>query len=108
MNSGTSEDSNLGLVVIKVGGSLFDWPDLPHRLAAFLDQSRGQEPCFREQAVLIAGGGPFADVIRTMDQVHDPGDEKRTAWRLRHSISRPSCSPRSCPVPPWSTGLTSC
>ncbi|HMF35856.1 MAG TPA: uridylate kinase [Isosphaeraceae bacterium] len=44
--------------------------------AAFLDNHRGHEACLREQAVLIAGGGPFADLIRTMDQTHDLGNQK--------------------------------
>jgi len=64
-----------GLVVIKVGGSLLDWPELPGRLAAFLDNRRGRAARLREQAVLIAGGGPFADLIRTMDHTHDLGDQ---------------------------------
>ncbi len=77
LNSGRPVASSLGLVVIKVGGSLFDWPELPRRLAAFLDRNRSHEPCLREQAVLIAGGGPFADIIRTMDKTHSLGDEIR-------------------------------
>ena len=72
-----------GLVVIKVGGSLLDWPELPGRLAAFLDNHRGHEPCLREQAVLVAGGGPFADLIRTMDQTHDLGDQKAHRLAIR-------------------------
>jgi 5-(aminomethyl)-3-furanmethanol phosphate kinase len=65
-----------GLVVIKVGGSLLDWPELPRRLAAFLDDDRGHEANLRKQAVLIAGGGPFADLVRTVDQTHDLGDQR--------------------------------
>jgi len=72
-----------GLVVIKVGGSLLDWPELPGRLAAFLGNHRGHEACLREQAVLVAGGGPFADLIRTMDQTHDLGDQKAHRLAIR-------------------------
>jgi aspartokinase-like uncharacterized kinase len=72
-----------GLVVIKVGGSLLDWPELPGRLPAFLDNHRGREACLREQAVLVAGGGPFADLIRTMDQTHDLGDQKAHRLAIR-------------------------
>src|SRR5208282_1467619 len=75
--------STSGLVVIKVGGSLLDWPELPGRLAAFLDNRRGHEACLREQAVLVAGGGPFADLIRTMDQTHDLGDLKAHRLAIR-------------------------
>lgn len=65
-----------GLVVIKVGGSLLDWPELPRRLAAFLDDDRGHEANPRKQAVLIAGGGLFADLVRTMDRIFDLGDQR--------------------------------
>lgn len=64
------------LAVIKVGGSLFDWPELPRRLVAFLDNQCGQEACLRGRAALVAGGGAFADLIRTMDQTHTLGDQK--------------------------------
>jgi len=72
-----------GLVVIKVGGSLLGWPELPGRLAAFLDNQRDREARLREQAVLVAGGGPFADLIRTMDQTHDLGDQKAHRLAIR-------------------------
>ena len=75
--------STSGLVVIKVGGSLLDWPELPGRLAAFLDNQRGRAACLRAQAVLVAGGGPFADLIRTMDQTHDLGDQKAHRLAIR-------------------------
>jgi aspartokinase-like uncharacterized kinase len=65
--------------VIKVGGSLLGWPELPARLAAFLDQYRDQEPRFGTRVILVAGGGPAADLIRTMDRIHDLGDT-RAHW----------------------------
>ncbi len=72
-----------GLVAIKVGGSLLDWPELPGRLAAFLDNQRGRAACLRAQAVLVAGGGPFADLIRTMDRTHDLGDQQAHRLAIR-------------------------
>jgi len=68
----------VSLTVIKVGGSLLDWPLLPERLTAFLDAS---QDCGRvDRIVLIAGGGPAVDVIRALDQIHRLGDE--TAHQL--------------------------
>ncbi len=61
------------LAVVKVGGSLFDWPDLPFRLTAYLGARRAIHPT--ERTVLIAGGGPAADWIRTLDRIHRLGDE---------------------------------
>jgi 5-(aminomethyl)-3-furanmethanol phosphate kinase len=60
------------LAVLKVGGSLFDWPELPRRLTAFLDARRTINS--GERIVLIAGGGPSADVVREFDQIHRLGD----------------------------------
>jgi aspartokinase-like uncharacterized kinase len=58
------------IVVAKVGGSLFDWPELPGRLRAWLDfqVAEGFAP------VLVAGGGPFADAVRDLDRLHGLGD----------------------------------
>jgi 5-(aminomethyl)-3-furanmethanol phosphate kinase len=68
----------LSLTVVKVGGSLFDWPEFPHRVAAFLQTLEADDS--RERIVLIAGGGPAADLIRVLDDLHSLGDE--TAHRL--------------------------
>jgi aspartokinase-like uncharacterized kinase len=58
---------------VKVGGSLFDWPELPMRLAAFLNQRRASD---RDQGmVLIAGGGPVAEAVRSLDRLYGLGDD---------------------------------
>lgn len=56
--------------VIKVGGSLFDLPDLSQRLKTLLNDVVS-EPC-----VLIAGGGSVADTIRAWDKCHRLGAER--------------------------------
>jgi aspartokinase-like uncharacterized kinase len=66
------------LTIIKVGGSLFDWPELPRRLTELIN---AQQSADREESlVLIAGGGPAADVVRALDRIHGLGD--RSAHRL--------------------------
>jgi 5-(aminomethyl)-3-furanmethanol phosphate kinase len=62
-----------GLAVIKVGGSLLDWTELPRRLTEFLDSRRASTPA--ERTILIAGGGPAADLIRGLDRTHGLGDQ---------------------------------
>ncbi len=66
------------LAVIKVGGSLLDWPQLPERLTAFL--GAGHEASRADRTVLIVGGGRAVDVIRTLDVIHRLGE--RTAHEL--------------------------
>jgi 5-(aminomethyl)-3-furanmethanol phosphate kinase len=61
------------LAVVKVGGSLFDWPELPGRLTAYLRARRAND--LAEATVLIAGGGCAADWIRSLDQIYKLGDE---------------------------------
>jgi aspartokinase-like uncharacterized kinase len=58
--------------IIKVGGSLLDWPELPQRLAHDLANRTGP-------FVLIAGGGPSAAVVRDLDRIHGFGEE-RSHW----------------------------
>jgi 5-(aminomethyl)-3-furanmethanol phosphate kinase len=60
------------LIVVKVGGSLFEWAEFPSRLAAYLETRRDTDGA--EHAVLIAGGGRAADWIRSLDQIHGLGD----------------------------------
>ena len=55
--------------VVKVGGSLLDLESLPESLTDWLQR---QGPATH---VLIAGGGPFADVVRQVDRLHRIGEE---------------------------------
>lgn len=66
-----------GPVVVKVGGSLLDWPDLPERLGAFL---ASREP---ERCLLIVGGGETTDVIRDLDRIHGLGQVRSHDLALR-------------------------
>jgi aspartokinase-like uncharacterized kinase len=61
------------MIVVKVGGSLFDLPGLGPRLAAWLAALDDRA------ALLVPGGGPTADVIRRLDATHRLGEE-RSHW----------------------------
>jgi 5-(aminomethyl)-3-furanmethanol phosphate kinase len=102
------------LTVIKVGGSLLDWRELPGRLTDFLDGRRASMPA--ERMVLIAGGGPAADLVRAIDRIHGLGD--RTAHLLAlhaldlTAILLAAILPGSSPVeqfealsPAWDAGV---
>ena len=52
----------------KLGGSLFDLPDLTDRLAATLHGER--------RALVVCGGGAVADAVRGWDRVHRLGEER--------------------------------
>lgn len=64
--------------VVKVGGSLFDLPDLGSRLRRWLDE---QVADFR--ILLVPGGGASADVIRHLDRRHKLGEEASHWLALR-------------------------
>jgi aspartokinase-like uncharacterized kinase len=68
--------------VVKVGGSLFDMPDLAIRLrewlVAELNSGFG--------VLLVPGGGFTADVVRTLDRCHGLGEEK-AHWLALHALS---------------------
>jgi aspartokinase-like uncharacterized kinase len=55
--------------VVKVGGSLYDWPLLGERLRAWLAALDA------DRVLLVPGGGPTANAIRTLDQTHRLGEE---------------------------------
>ena len=55
--------------VIKVGGSLFELPDLGPRLRNWLAERSAGE------VILVPGGGPAADVVRRYDRLHGLGEE---------------------------------
>lgn len=55
----------MSLVVVKVGGSLYDLPDLGARLRDWLAS--------RPRFLVVAGGGVAADAVRTLDEIHALG-----------------------------------
>ncbi len=65
------------IAVVKVGGSLLDWAELPARLAAEIATRSDR------RLVLIAGGGRLADVLRNLDRVHNLGEPRSHALALR-------------------------
>jgi 5-(aminomethyl)-3-furanmethanol phosphate kinase len=64
-------------IVIKVGGSLYDWPELGERLRAWL-RCEVNGP-----ALLVPGGGPLVDGVRALDQRQQLGEEKAHWLALR-------------------------
>ena len=54
--------------VAKVGGSLFDLPDLRYRLQSWLAGVR------ERSVLLVPGGGAGADAIRQLDKIHHLGE----------------------------------
>ena len=64
-------------LVVKVGGSLYDLPDLGPRLRAWLD---AQAP---RRIVLLPGGGAAADWIRHVDALAHIGEEPSHWLALR-------------------------
>ena len=54
--------SEVAVRVVKIGGSLFDYPDLATAWGEWV----AREP--EMMTVIIAGGGPYADLVRQWDQ----------------------------------------
>jgi len=57
--------------VVKVGGSLLDWPRLPVALSEWLEQQSPRAAT----TLLIAGGGSLVDAIREADRQFELNDE---------------------------------
>lgn len=55
--------------VVKVGGSLLDWPPLAEALSDWL----ARQP--QRIQILVCGGGPLTDVIRRLDRDFSVGEE---------------------------------
>ncbi|QGQ25146.1 uridylate kinase [Gimesia benthica] len=68
------------VTVIKVGGSLFDLPDLGNRLSHVLGQLDGSRP------LIVSGGGRTADLVRDWDRIHNLGEE-RAHWLAIQSLT---------------------
>jgi aspartokinase-like uncharacterized kinase len=57
------------VIVVKVGGSLYDLPDLGPRLRSWLDQLE------TKRVLLVPGGGPLSDAVRQLDHWQQLGEE---------------------------------
>jgi 5-(aminomethyl)-3-furanmethanol phosphate kinase len=55
--------------VIKVGGSLLDWPEFPTEFRRWL---AAQSPA---ASVIVVGGGALVERVRALDRVHPMSDE---------------------------------
>src|SRR5258708_14485560 len=67
-------------IVVKVGGSLFDMPDLRPRLIQFLRRLSCPE------VALVPGGGRIVDAIRHLDRWHGLGEEA-SHWLALRALS---------------------
>ena len=85
------------ILVVKLGGSLLDWPEWPTRLIDWLATRPELHP------VLVVGGGRFADVLRDLDPIHALGEAARTNWPSTSSTRLPTSPPPSCPARSSST-----
>jgi 5-(aminomethyl)-3-furanmethanol phosphate kinase len=63
--------------VVKVGGSLYDLPNLGSRLGEWLAGLKASN------LVLVPGGGPTADLVRAWDRQHKLGEETSHWLALR-------------------------
>jgi 5-(aminomethyl)-3-furanmethanol phosphate kinase len=68
------------LRVIKVGGSLFDLPDLSARLGHVLGELAARP------YVIVPGGGPTVNAIRVLDACHHLGEEA-SHWLALHALT---------------------
>ncbi|MBY0461276.1 MAG: hypothetical protein K2V38_28460 [Gemmataceae bacterium] len=65
------------MIVVKVGGSLFDHPALGPTLREYLESLRPAE------VLLVVGGGAVADAVRDLDRLHGLGEESAHWVALR-------------------------
>lgn len=71
------------MIVVKVGGSLYDWPGLGPALRAFV---AALAPA---RVLLVPGGGDFADAVRKLHAVHGLSEEQ-SHWLALESLWAPA------------------
>ena len=71
------------MIVVKVGGSLYDHPRLGPGLRAYLASLAP------ETILLVPGGGAFANAVRQLDATHQLGEE-RAHWLALWSLDIPA------------------
>lgn len=80
------------MMVVKVGGSLFDHPEFAATLGVWLSI----QP--ETKILLVAGGGRFADAVRELDRIHKLGEEA-AHWAALASLAAPTAILKSLMVP---------
>ena len=78
------------MIVVKVGGSLYGRPDLGPALLTYL--SKLDQP-----ALIVPGGGSFADAVRELDHLHQLGEE-RSHWLALEAMNMAGAFLRSLGV----------
>ncbi|VTR91824.1 Aspartate/glutamate/uridylate kinase OS=Pirellula staleyi (strain ATCC 27377 / DSM 6068 / ICPB 4128) GN=Psta_3593 PE=4 SV=1 [Gemmata massiliana] len=68
------------MIVVKVGGSLFDSPALGPALRTFIESLKPAD------VLLVPGGGPVADAVRELDRTHGLGEEA-SHWLALQALS---------------------
>jgi probable H4MPT-linked C1 transfer pathway protein len=63
--------------ILKLGGSLLDWPGLAAALVAIAEEHRDA------RAVLVVGGGAIVDRLRDLDRLHALGDRPAHELAIR-------------------------
>jgi aspartokinase-like uncharacterized kinase len=81
----------LNSLVLKIGGSLYHWPDLGPKLARWLE---AQNTSYLR---VVPGGGPFAEIIRHTDAIHHLGDESAHWLAIRAMALAGDFLGRVCP-----------
>jgi hypothetical protein len=67
------------VIVVKVGGSLLDIPDLGNHLASWLKK-------LKRATLLVPGGGPLVDALRELDRRYSLG-ETTSHWLALRAMS---------------------
>ncbi|NOQ80951.1 MAG: delta 1-pyrroline-5-carboxylate synthetase [Methylophaga sp.] len=83
------------MIVVKIGGSLYNTPELKHWLTALADYS------IQFPIVIVPGGGPFADQVRAAQKTHHFNDATAhhmailamKQYGLLLSVLEPRCQP---------------
>jgi len=68
---------SLPMHVLKLGGSLLDWPRFPLYLDQWINVGSSS------RLVLVVGGGPFAEAVRQFDRLHRLGEARAHVLALR-------------------------
>ena len=67
-------------LVVKVGGSLYDWPEFAPTLTRWLRDNA------RDETLIVPGGGPFAHAVRRLAEVQKL-DEETAHWLAVRSMT---------------------